>query len=127
MSANGNCSDRCWCLPTRGRIRSVNLRGIVNAIFCVLRPGCQWDYLPHHFPPADTVYGYFRDWRKDGTWARVNLVLRGKVWQSVGKDVEPSAAVIESQSAKTTEVHDTRGYYGRKLVKIGRASCRERV
>ena len=88
-------SDREWEIlkpllpPTkvRGRKRSVKLREIVNAIFYVVRTGCQWDYLPHDFPPADTVYGYFRDWRNDGTWARLNEGLRGQVRQQAGKEL----------------------------------------
>src|SRR3989304_3026325 len=90
-------SDKEWellnpLLPlpkARGRKRRVNLREIVNAIFYVLRTGCQWDYLPHDFPPSDTVYGYFRQWKNDGTWGQINDTLRGKVRQAAGKEAEP--------------------------------------
>src|SRR3989337_2678965 len=94
----------------RGRKRSVDLREIVNAIFYVLHTGCQWDYLPHDFPPADTVYGYFRQWKNDGTWERLNDVLRRKVGKAGGKKSEPTAAILDSQAVKTTEEGGPRGF-----------------
>ena len=86
-----------------GRPRSIDLRQILNAIFYRERTGCAWDMLPHDFPPAKTVYDYFNGWSKDGTWERINGGLVRHLRQKAGRDPEPSAAIIDSQSVKTTE------------------------
>ena len=86
-----------------GRPRKADIREVVNGILYVLRNGCAWRALPHDFPPWGTVWWYFREWRLDGTWARVNETLRRAVRKSAGRDPEPSAAIIDSQSVKTTE------------------------
>jgi putative transposase len=86
-----------------GRPRTTSLRTVVNAIFYVSRAGGAWRMLPKDFPPYQTVYRYFRAWSKDGTWERVHNALRDLVRQKAGRDVSPSAAAIDSQSAKTTE------------------------
>jgi transposase len=78
-------------------------REIVNAIRYILRTGCGWEYLPHDFPPWKTVYDYFRQWQEAGVWERANACLREQVRQAEGRQASPSAAVIDSQSAKTTE------------------------
>jgi putative transposase len=86
-----------------GRPRTVAIREVLNAIFYVPRNGCAWRMLPHDFPKWQTVYTYFRNWRKAGTWERLNSVLRQQVRQAAGREAEPSAAIIDSQSVKTTE------------------------
>ncbi len=78
-------------------------REIVNAMLYVLRGGIAWRLLPHEFPPWQTVYDYFRLWRIDGTWERINTALRERVRVKVGRHPTPSAAILDSQSVKTTE------------------------
>jgi putative transposase len=86
-----------------GRPREVDMREIVNAIVYQLRSGGAWRLLPHDFPNWSTVYGYFNRWAKDGTWERINAQLRRDLRVTEGRDPEPSAAIMDSQSVKTTE------------------------
>jgi putative transposase len=86
-----------------GRPRSVDPREVVNAILYVLRNGIIWRALPHDFPPWPTVYHYFRLWRLDGTWEAIHAALREEVRAADGREPTPSAAILDSQSVKTTE------------------------
>ena len=86
----------------RGRPREVDLRAVVNAILYVLHEGCRWRALPHDFPNWHTVYWYFAKWTDDGTLVRIHDTLRRRVREQDGRDPEPSAVVIDSQSVKTT-------------------------
>lgn len=83
-----------------GRPRSVDLWEILNGILYVLVVGCHWRALPHDLPPWQTVYTYFRNWRKDGTWVRIHDHLRDWERMEQGRDPRPSEASIDSQSVK---------------------------
>ena len=119
-------SDRAWkCIkhllpePKKmGRPREVDLREVLNAIFYVDQGGIAWNLMPTDFPNYKTVYGYFRQWRIDGTWQRIHDRLRERVRQRAGRHRQPSAAVLDSQSVKTPDVGGPgRGFDGGKGVR----------
>src|SRR5687768_15506722 len=102
----------------RGRPRIHGTREILNAVFYVLKSGCPWRLLPRDFPPWESVYWWFRRWRIDGTWERLNAALRERLRVRLGRNPQPSAGIVDSQSAKTTGVGgEARGYDGGKKVR----------
>jgi putative transposase len=119
-------SDAQWShlrsyLPTpnaQGRPRTHSLRVVLDAIFYVVKSGCHWRLLPHDFPPWSTVYYHFRRFRLSGLWSLILKALRAAERKRVGKDPQPTAAIMDSQSVKTTEesAHPS-GYDAHKNVK----------
>lgn len=111
-------TDAEWALIARrfpprrrlGRPRTTDLRRVVEAILYVLATGCQWRALPGEFPPRSTVQGYFYAWRDTGVWRRIVKALVRRARQAIGRKPTPTAAIIDSQSAPTTECGGPRGF-----------------
>jgi transposase len=86
-----------------GNKRTVNVREVVNALMYVLSTGCQWAALPKNLPPRSTVNDYFQRWNYDGMLDRIHHALYLQCRESAGRDANPTAAIIDSQSVKSAE------------------------
>jgi putative transposase len=99
-----------------GRPRSLDMRRVVNAILYLVVGGIQWRMLPHEYPKWQSVYSYFRTWKRNGAWKRIHDTLRAKVRQRAGRHKHPTGGCLDSQSVKTTAVPGKRGFDKAKLI-----------
>jgi putative transposase len=118
-------SDAVWAIieedlpPAKpgGRPRSTDLREVINAIFYLIRSGCQWRLLPRCFPPWSTVHHYFRAWDRAGVWARLHRAVFKLARAAAGRNDCPTVVIMDGQSVKTTERGGCRGFDGHKRIK----------
>src|SRR5258708_39848263 len=103
-----------------GRPLEIDMRAAINGMFYLVKTGCQWENLPHEYPKPSSVYYHYHKWCFDGTWEQMNTALREQARVARGRAAQPSAAVIDRQTVKTTEARGQRCFNGSKFGKSGK-------